>query len=132
MLQQAQELGYAEADPTFDVEGIDAAHNLTIMSAIAFAVPRSLRRPIPRVLAASPGDIGFAEELGYRIKHLGIARKRPVVEMQVHPTLDSNTRLLANVNGVGNAVMVQEISSGRLCTAVPAPGRQQHQRWSLI
>ena len=109
VLQQAQNLGYAEADPAFDVEGIDAAHKLTIMSAIAFGIPLQFEKTYTEGISGiSPADISFAEELGYRIKHLGIARKTVRgVEMRVHPTLISNTRLLASVNGVGNAVMVQ-------------------------
>ena len=135
VLQQAQELGYAEADPTFDVEGIDAAHKLTIMSAIAFGIPLQFEKTYTEGISGiSPADISFAEELGYRIKHLGIARKTARgVEMRVHPTLVSNTRLLANVNGVGNAVMVQGNFVGSTLYSGPGAGaEQQHQRWSLI
>ena len=126
VLQQAQELGYAEADPTFDVEGIDAAHKLTIMSAIAFGIPLQFEKTYTEGISGiSPADIGFAEELGYRIKHLGIARKTVRgVEMRVHPTLVSNTRLLANVNGVGNAVMVQGNFVGSTLYSGPGAGAE--------
>jgi len=108
MLAEAQRLGYAEADPTFDVEGIDAAHKLTIRAAIAFGIPLRFdhvyTEGITRVTAA---DVRYAEELGYRIKHLGLARSGPQgVEMRVHPTLIPERRLIANVDGVMNAVLV--------------------------
>ena len=126
VLQQAQELGYAEADPTFDVEGIDAAHKLTIMSAIAFGIPLQFEKTYTEGISGiSPADISFAEELGYRIKHLGIARKTVRgVEMRVHPTLVPNTRLLANVNGVGNAVMVQGNFVGSTLYSGPGAGAE--------
>lgn len=126
VLQQAQELGYAEADPTFDVEGIDAAHKLTIMSAIAFGIPLQFEKTYTEGISGiSPADISFAQELGYRIKHLGIARKTARgVEMRVHPTLVSNTRLLANVNGVGNAVMVQGNFVGSTLYSGPGAGAE--------
>ena len=126
VLQQAQELGYAEADPTFDVEGIDAAHKLTIMSAIAFGIPLQFERIYTEGISGiSPADISFAEELGYRIKHLGIARKTARgVEMRVHPTLVSNSRLLANVSGVGNAVMVQGNFVGSTLYSGPGAGAE--------
>lgn len=126
VLQQAQELGYAEADPTFDVEGIDAAHKLTIMSAIAFGIPLQFEKTYTEGISGiSPADISFAQELGYRIKHLGIARKTTRgVEMRVHPTLVSNTRLLANVNGVGNAVMVQGNFVGSTLYSGPGAGAE--------
>ena len=126
VLQQAQELGYAEADPTFDVEGIDAAHKLTIMSAIAFGIPLQFEKTYTEGISGiSPADISFAEELGYRIKHLGIARKTARgLEMRVHPTLVSNTRLLANVNGVGNAVMVQGNFVGSTLYSGPGAGAE--------
>ena len=126
VLQQAQELGYAEADPTFDVEGIDAAHKLTIMSAIAFGIPLQFEKTYTEGISGiSPADISFAEELGYRIKHLGIARKTARgVEMRVHPTLVSNTRLLANVHGVGNAVMVQGNFVGSTLYSGPGAGAE--------
>ena len=126
VLQQAQGLGYAEADPTFDVEGIDAAHKLTIMSAIAFGIPLQFEKAYTEGIGGiSPADISFAEELGYRIKHLGIARKTVRgVEMRVHPTLISSTRLLANVNGVGNAVMVQGNFVGSTLYSGPGAGAE--------
>ena len=126
VLQQAQELGYAEADPTFDVEGIDAAHKLTIMSAIAFDIPLQFEKTYTEGISGiSPADISFAEELGYRIKHLGIARKTARgVEMRVHPTLVSSTSLLANVNGVGNAVMVQGNFVGSTLYSGPGAGAE--------
>ena len=117
-----QELGYAEADPTFDVEGIDAAHKLTIMSAIAFGIPLQFEKTYTELGCISPADISFAEELGYRIKHLGIARKRPV-EMRVSWSV-SSTRLLANVNGVGNAVMVQGNFVGSTLYSGPGAGAE--------
>ena len=126
VLQQAQGMGYAEADPTFDVEGIDAAHKLTIMSAIAFGIPLQFEKTYTEGIGGiSPADISFAEELGYRIKHLGIARKTVRgVEMRVHPTLISSTRLLANVNGVGNAVMVQGNFVGSTLYSGPGAGAE--------
>ncbi len=109
VLKQAQALGYAEADPTFDIEGVDAAHKATIMSAIAFGIPmqfdKAYTEGITRLEAV---DITYAEQLGYRIKLLGIARRREQgVELRVHPTLIPARRLLANVEGAMNAVVVQ-------------------------
>ena len=108
VLAEAQALGYAEADPTFDVEGIDAAHKLTILGSIAFGIPlqfdRTYTEGITRIEAQ---DVTYAGELGYRIKHLGIARKTDTgVELRVHPTLIPERRLIANVDGVMNAVLV--------------------------
>lgn len=107
VLAEAQALGYAEADPTFDVEGIDAAHKLTILAAIAFGTPLSFDDVFTEGISKiTPEDIGYASELGYRIKHLGIARRSDAgVEMRVHPTLIPERRLLANVNGVKNAIL---------------------------
>ncbi len=107
-LAEAQELGYAEADPTFDVEGIDAAHKLTILSAIAFGVPLSFDKVYTEGISrVTIDDIQQAEALGYVIKHLGITRRTEEgLELRVHPTLVPKERLLANVNGVKNAVMV--------------------------
>ena len=107
-LKQAQALGYAEADPTFDIEGVDAAHKTTLMSAIAFGIPvqfdRAYVEGIARLQAA---DITYAEQLGYRIKLLGITRRRDNgIELRVHPTLIPMKRLIANVEGAMNAVMV--------------------------
>ncbi|WP_299940907.1 homoserine dehydrogenase [uncultured Microbulbifer sp.] len=107
-LGQAQALGYAEADPTFDVEGIDAAHKLVIMASLAFAMPLTFDKVYTEGISRiSREDIRYADELGYRIKHLGIARRRGQgVELRVHPTLIPQRRLIANVNGVMNAVLV--------------------------
>ncbi len=109
VLKEAQALGYAEADPTFDVEGIDAAHKLTILASLAFGIPlqfdKCFTEGISRITRA---DVEYAEQLGYRIKHLGFARKTEAgVEMRVHPTLIPERRLIANVDGVMNAVLVK-------------------------
>ena len=108
VLAQAQKLGYAEADPTFDIEGIDAAHKLTIMSAIAFGIPMQFERAYTEGIAKlTREDIQYAEELGYRIKLLGITRRTAEgIELRVHPTLIPEKRLIANVEGVMNAVLV--------------------------
>lgn len=109
VLREAQQLGYAEADPTFDVEGIDAAHKLTILAAIAFGKPLQFDKVYTEgITRITPEDLNYATQLGYRIKHLGIARRSAAgVELRVHPTLIPERRLLANVNGVYNAVLVQ-------------------------
>jgi homoserine dehydrogenase len=109
VLAEAQALGYAEADPTFDVEGIDAAHKLTILSSIAFGIPLQFDKTYTEGISKiSLEDVAYADELGYRIKHLGIARRTEAgVEQRVHPTLIPKSRLIANVNGVMNAVLVQ-------------------------
>jgi len=108
VLAEAQALGYAEADPTFDVEGIDAAHKLTIMASIAFGIPLSFDAVYTEgISVVTREDVGFADELGYRIKHLGIARMSDEgVELRVHPTLIPERRLIANVDGVMNAVLI--------------------------
>ena len=109
VLQQAQRLGYAEADPTFDIEGVDAAHKATIMSAIAFGIPVQFERAhVEGITKLQAIDIRYAEQLGYRIKLLGIARRRESgIELRVHPTLVPATRLIASVEGAMNAVVVQ-------------------------
>lgn len=109
VLVDAQQLGYAEADPTFDVEGIDAAHKLVILASLAFGMPLNFEACFTEGISAiAPQDVIFAGELGYRIKHLGIARKvEQGVEMRVHPTLIPQRRLIANVDGVMNAVLVK-------------------------
>jgi len=109
VLAEAQAHGYAEADPTFDIEGIDAAHKLTIMSAIAFGVPMQLDRAYTEGISKlATDDIRYAEELGYRIKLLGITRRvKNGIELRVHPTLIPTKRLIANVEGVMNAVLVK-------------------------
>jgi len=114
VLQEAQALGYAEADPTFDVEGIDAAHKLAILGAIAFGVPLQFDKVYTEGISQiTRDDVNYAEQLGYRIKHLGIARKvEKGIEMRVHPTLIPEKRLIANVNGVMNAVLVQADALG--------------------
>jgi homoserine dehydrogenase len=108
VLAEAQRLGYAEADPTFDIEGVDAAHKATIMSAIAFGIPMQFDKAhIEGISKLDAADIKYAEELGYRIKLLGIAkRKEAGVELRVHPTLIPSKRLIANVEGAMNAVLV--------------------------
>jgi len=109
VLKEAQALGYAEADPTFDVEGIDAAHKLTILASIAFSIPLQFDKTFTEGISkVTTEDVIYAEELGYRIKHLGVARKTAKgIEMRVHPTLIPQKRLIANVDGVMNAVLVQ-------------------------
>lgn len=109
VLAEAQALGYAEADPTFDIEGIDAAHKLTIMASIAFGIPLQFYKCYTEGISKiAQEDVQNAAELGYRIKHLGIAKKTASgVELRVHPTLIPERRLIANVNGVMNAVVVK-------------------------
>lgn len=109
VIGEAQRLGYAEADPTFDVEGIDAAHKLTIMSAIAFGMPMKFDQAYTEgITKLEQADIKYAEELGYRIKLLGITKRNAYgVELRVHPTLIPEKRLVANVNGAMNAVVVK-------------------------
>ncbi len=116
VLQQAQKLGYAEADPTFDIEGVDAAHKVTLMSAIAFGIPVQFAKAhVEGISKLAAADIKYAEQLGYRIKLLGIAKRRHAnpakklsegIELRVHPSLVPNKRLIANVEGAMNAVMV--------------------------
>jgi len=114
VLKEAQDLGYAEADPTFDVEGIDAAHKLTILAAIAFGVPLNFPAMYTEGISMiTSADMQFADELGYRIRHLGIARQRDDgVELRVHPTLVPTEQMLAQVDGVMNAVMVGSDAAG--------------------
>jgi homoserine dehydrogenase len=109
VLKEAQRLGYAEADPTFDIEGVDAAHKVTILCAIAFGVPVQFERAhVEGITKLQAMDIRYAEQLGYRIKLLGIARRRDSgLELRVHPTLVPAKRLIANVEGAMNAVVVQ-------------------------
>ena len=109
VLKEAQDLGYAEADPEFDVEGIDAAHKLTILASIAFGIPLQFEKAFTEgITKITREDVTYAEELGYRIKHLGISRRTDNgVELRVHPTLIPERRLIANVDGVMNAVLVQ-------------------------
>ncbi len=114
VLAEAQALGYAEADPTFDVEGIDAAHKLTILASLAFGMPLQFAKAYTEgITQLTREDVSYAEELGFRIKHLGIARRTPAgIELRVHPTLIPADRLIANVNGVKNAVLVQADAVG--------------------
>ena len=109
VLKEAQALGYAEADPTFDVEGIDAAHKLTILASLAFGIPLQFDACYTEgITRIETQDVEYAEELGYRIKHLGVTRRTPEgVELRVHPTLIPERRLIANVDGVMNAVLVK-------------------------
>ncbi len=118
VLKEAQRLGYAEADPTFDIEGVDAAHKVTLMSAIAFGVPVQFDKAyVEGITGLQAVDIRYAEQLGYRIKLLGITKRRDDlksapggaagIELRVHPTLIPSTRLIANVEGAMNAVVVQ-------------------------
>ncbi len=117
VLKEAQRLGYAEADPTFDIEGIDAAHKATIMSAIGFGIPVQFDKAyVEGITKLGAADIKYAEQLGYRIKLLGIAKRREAdskkktaagIELRVHPSLVPTRRLIANVEGAMNAVMVQ-------------------------
>lgn len=109
VLKEAQALGYAEADPTFDVEGIDAAHKLTILASLAFGIPLQFDKCYTEGIAKiEPLDIDYAGQFGYRIKHLGITRMTEAgIELRVHPTLIPEKRLIANVDGVMNAVLVR-------------------------
>jgi homoserine dehydrogenase len=109
VLKEAQRLGYAEADPTFDIEGVDAAHKATLMSALAFGIPVQFDKAyIEGITKLGAADIKYAEQLGYRIKLLGITKRTPNgVELRVHPSLVPTQRLIANVEGAMNAVMVQ-------------------------
>jgi homoserine dehydrogenase len=114
VLAEAQQLGYAEADPTFDVEGIDAAHKLTILASIAFGVPLQFDKVYTEGISnVTRDDVGYAEQLGYRIKHLGLARRTDHgIELRVHPTLIPHRRLIANVDGVMNAVLIMADAVG--------------------
>ena len=115
VLKQAQQLGYAEADPTFDIEGIDAAHKLTIMAAIGFGIPMQFSAAYTEGISKlTREDIQYAEDLGYRIKLLGVAkRKSNGIELRVHPTLIPTKRLIANVEGVMNAILVKGDAVGQ-------------------
>jgi homoserine dehydrogenase len=114
VLAEAQQLGYAEADPTFDVEGIDAAHKLAILGSLAFGIPLQFDKVYTEGISQiSREDVVYAEQLGYRIKHLGITRRcENGVELRVHPTLIPDRRLIANVDGVMNAVLVNADAVG--------------------
>lgn len=124
VLADAQRLGYAEADPTFDVEGIDAAHKLVILASLAFGMPLNFDACFTEGISGiEPRDVEFAAELGYRIKHLGIARQTADgVELRVHPTLIPHRRLIANVDGVMNAVLVKGDAVGPTLYYGPGAG----------
>ena len=115
VLAEAQALGYAEADPSFDVDGVDAAHKLTILASIAFGIPLQFDKVyIEGIRGITREDVAYAEKFGYRIKHLGIARRDARgVQLRVHPTLIPHRQLLANVNGVMNAVLVKGDAVGQ-------------------
>lgn len=124
VLAEAQALGYAEADPTFDIDGTDAAHKLVILASLAFGVPLSIDAPTKQgIQNITPEDLDYAKALGYRVKHLGIARRSGSrIEMRVHPTLISEDKQLANVDGVLNAVMIKADSVGELLLVGPGAG----------
>lgn len=126
VLKEAQELGYAEADPTFDVEGIDAAHKLVILASIAFGIPLQFDHIFTEGISAiEPKDVTYAQELGYRIKHLGVARQSSKgIELRVHPTLIPEKRLIANVDGVMNAVLVKGDAVGPTLYYGPGAGAE--------
>ncbi|MDX1635986.1 MAG: homoserine dehydrogenase [Marinobacter sp.] len=124
VLREAQALGYAEADPTFDVEGIDAAHKLTILASAGFGVPLQFDSAYTEgISGVTPYDISHAELLGYRIKHLGIARRRDDgIELRVHPTLVPRSHLIAQVDGVLNAILVDGDAVGQTMYYGPGAG----------
>jgi len=126
VLREAQALGYAEADPTFDVEGIDAAHKLTILASSAFGVPLQFDKAYTEgISSVTPSDIAHAELLGYRIKHLGIARRQEQgIELRVHPTLVPQSHLIAQVDGVLNAVLVDGDAVGQTMYYGPGAGAE--------
>lgn len=126
VLSEAQALGYAEADPTFDVEGIDAAHKLVILTSLAFGIPLQFDKVFTEGISQIASvDVAYAGELGYRIKHLGIARRRENgIEMRVHPTLIPERRLIANVDGVSNAVVVRGDAVGPTLYYGPGAGAE--------
>jgi len=125
-LADAQALGYAEADPTFDVEGIDAAHKLVILASLAFGIPLQFEKVYTEGISAlSQEDLAYAAELGYRIKHLGICRRTSAgIELRVHPTLIPDDRLIANVNGVMNAIPVKGDAVGPTLYYGPGAGSE--------
>ncbi|MEJ2686601.1 MAG: homoserine dehydrogenase [Gammaproteobacteria bacterium] len=126
VLDEAQRLGYAEADPTFDVEGIDAAHKLTILASIAFGIPLQFEKIYTEGIShITRDDVSYADQLGYRIKHLGMARHTSEgVEVRVHPTLIPYRRLIANVDGVMNAVLVMGDAVGPTLYYGPGAGAE--------
>lgn len=124
VLAEAQALGYAEADPTFDIDGTDAAHKLIILASIAFGMPLNVTGPFTEGIdGIAPADLTFAAELGYRIKHLGIARRvGEKIDLRVHPTLVPSDKQIANVDGVLNAIMVSADAVGELVLVGPGAG----------
>ena len=126
VLKEAQQLGYAEADPTFDIEGIDAAHKLTIMAAIGFGIPMQFAACYTEgITKLTREDIRYAEELGYRIKLLGITKRAAQgFELRVHPTLIPARRLIANVEGVMNAILVKGDAVGQTMYYGPGAGAE--------
>jgi homoserine dehydrogenase len=115
VLAEAQRLGYAEKDPTFDIEGVDAAHKLTIIASIAFGIPLQFDKVyMEGITKIAPEDVQYANELGYRIKHLGITKRvEKGIELRVHPTFVPNKRLIANVEGVMNAILIESDALGQ-------------------
>lgn len=124
VLAEAQSLGYAEADPTFDIDGTDAAHKLVILASLAFGVPLDIESPFKQGIdSLTPEDLDYAAEMGYRVKHLGIARQQAAgIEVRVHPTLIPESKQLATVDGVLNAVMVAGSAVGELVLVGPGAG----------
>jgi len=124
VLKEAQELGYAEADPTFDVEGIDAAHKLTILASIAYGIPLQFENCFCEGIGGiTPEDVEYAEELGYRIKHLGISsRNENGIDLRVHPTMIPEKRSIATIDGVLNAIMVNGDAVGDTLFSGPGAG----------
>ncbi|MFT6420588.1 MAG: homoserine dehydrogenase [Porticoccus sp.] len=126
VLVEAQQRGYAEADPTFDVEGIDAAHKLVILASLAFGIPLQFEKVFTEGISnLDTQDVAYARQLGYQIKHLGIARRNNGgIELRVHPTLIPRKRLLANVDGVMNAVVVKGDAVGPTLYYGPGAGAE--------
>ena len=124
VLSEAQELGYAEADPTFDIDGTDAAHKLVILASLAFGIPLSIDAPMKQgIQEVAPEDLECAASMGYRVKHLGIARRTEQgIEMRVHPTLIPERKQIATVDGVLNAVMILGDAVGELVLVGPGAG----------
>ena len=124
VLAEAQALGYAEADPTFDIDGTDAAHKLVILASIAFGIPLDANAPIMEGIdTVTPEDLNFAKELGFCVKHLGIARRcGDAIDLRVHPTLIPSNRQIARVDGVLNAVMIEADAVGEIVLTGPGAG----------
>ena len=124
VLAEAQALGYAEADPTFDIDGTDAAHKLVILASLAFGIPLSIDAPMKQgIQEVAPEDLEYAASMGYRVKHLGIARRTEQgVEMRVHPTLIPEHKQIATVDGVLNAVMISGDAVGEVVLVGPGAG----------